>query len=184
MLKGMVRLPKQSEGNDTLQIWYGRYRRYLAAVAYRMLGSWSEAEDVAQDVPQEPIDLGQGRELTMRFLHAAQTGRVEELLTWLTEDAVCWSDGGGVVEAATRPLFGADRAAAFLIGLAGKIRGDDKVQLIPLIVNGEAGFGVLENGLWTTVITVEWRGDKVKHLYMIRNPHKLKHLNIPREKNT
>lgn len=296
-----------ADEQDAIKTWYRQYRRYLAAVAYRMLGSWSEAEDVvqdvflrlhnhpvesireaksyltkmavtrsldvlksarrrretyvgpwlpepdvqfheeinerliieetisyallvvlerltpneravfllvetlgyayrdvsemlqktevgcrklmsrarkklAQDIPIEPIDLDQGRELTLHFLRAAQTGRVEELLTWLVDDAICYSDGGGIVHAAVRPIVGADRAASFLIGLSRGLD-DDTVQLIPLIVNGEAGFGVLENGQWTTVIAVHWLADKVKHIYMIRNPYKLKHLTLQRENN-
>jgi len=127
-------------------------------------------------IPESTVaDDPRGSELTMRFLRAAQSGEVEHLLAWLADDAVCWSDGGGVVHAAIKPLVGADRVAAFLQGLARKVDGEH-VQLVPLLVNGELGVGVMEYEVWTTVIAIEWREDQVQNVFMVRNPHKLKHI--------
>jgi RNA polymerase sigma factor (sigma-70 family) len=119
-----------------------------------------------------PMEIGRSRELTERFLHAASSGNLESLLEWLREDAVCLTDGGGIVTAAVRPLVGAGRVAAFLQGLATKYRTQD-TRFVPILINGELGIGVLEGGAWTTVFYMEWLEGKVRHLYAIRNPEKL-----------
>lgn len=127
---------------------------------------------LAQDLPEPPMEISRGRELTARFLQAAASGDLEALLSWLQADAVCLTDGGGRVTAALRPLVGAGRVAAFLTGLTSKSRSQD-IQMIPLIVNGEFGLGVKERGVWSSVILVQWHTEKVQQLFVIRNPDKL-----------
>ena len=51
-------------------------------------------------------DLRHGRELTDRFLVACATGDLSALLDMLSDDVVVWTDGGGKVRAAMRPIVG------------------------------------------------------------------------------
>ncbi|WP_189595226.1 nuclear transport factor 2 family protein, partial [Nocardia cerradoensis] len=57
------------------------------------------------------------RALLERFLAAASTGDVAALRNLLTADATATADGGGVINAARRPVEGADRVARYLLGL-------------------------------------------------------------------
>nr|BFF10207.1 hypothetical protein GCM10025699_15100 [Microbacterium flavescens] len=50
------------------------------------------------------------------FAAAAATGDLAALVAILDPDVVLRADGGGLVSAARRPVFGADRVARFLLG--------------------------------------------------------------------
>ncbi|WP_412540627.1 RNA polymerase sigma factor SigJ [Longispora sp. K20-0274] len=60
------------------------------------------------------------RALVEGFLAAARTGDREGLHKLLADDVVLWSDGGGRVRAALRPIHGPDRVARFLLGIAAR----------------------------------------------------------------
>ena len=60
-------------------------------------------------------DLRQGRALTDRFLVACATGDLSGLLSMLSDDVVVWTDGGGKVRAAMRPVVGPYRSSRFLL---------------------------------------------------------------------
>ncbi len=59
-------------------------------------------------------DLQHGRELTDRFVTACATGDLSGLLAMLSEDVVVWTDGGGKVRAAMRPVIGLAPRVALL----------------------------------------------------------------------
>ncbi len=130
---------------------------------------------LAQELPEPEADPIHRQQLAAGFLQATQTGKAEDLLAWLQEDAVCMTDGGGEVSAAVKPLVGSDRVAAFLNGLAAKYQGRT-LELRPLLVNGELGVGIIEDSVLTTIAVIEWQGDKIRHIYMTRNPKKLVHV--------
>jgi RNA polymerase sigma factor (sigma-70 family) len=67
--------------------------------------------------PRFEADPGRRRELTEQFLAAVGSGDLAGLLELLAEDAVAWSDGGGRVAAARRPIVGAQQVARFLLGV-------------------------------------------------------------------
>ncbi len=72
------------------------------------------------DAPRRRFDADRahGRELTRRFLVACGTGDLEGLLSLLSDDVIVWTDGGGKVRAALRPVTGPHRAARFLLSVA------------------------------------------------------------------
>ncbi|WP_255638239.1 sigma factor [Amycolatopsis sp. DSM 110486] len=57
--------------------------------------------------------------LLQAFLAAAQRGDLEGLQSLLAEHAVAYSDGGGVVTAARKPISGRDRVAQYLVRTVG-----------------------------------------------------------------
>ena len=60
------------------------------------------------------------RRLTERFLAAANDGNVAALTDILARDVIAWSDGGGKVHAALRPVLAQDRVIRLLLGLVRK----------------------------------------------------------------
>jgi len=113
----------------------------------------------------------QRRDLTLRFLAAANEGNMAGLLELLAADVVAYSDGGGKAAAALNPIFGADRVARFTIGVARK----DRPASIELAeVNGAPGV-ILRGmrGRIKTVLLLEVVDGVVVTLYSIRNPDKL-----------
>jgi hypothetical protein len=68
--------------------------------------------------PRSEADRRRQRELAERFLAASWAGDVDGLIGLLAQDVVVYSDGGGKVVAARRPIFGGERVAAFLAQVA------------------------------------------------------------------
>ena len=116
--------------------------------------------------------------LLERFLAAARDGDVEGLEALLAEDAVFYSDGGGKVSAARKPLSGAARIARALAKIATKAErhvGPFTTELVK--VNGQPG------RIWRTpdghlfdVLTIDVVGGKIQTVRVIRNPDKLGHI--------
>lgn len=76
--------------------------------------------------PDEPhrrfeTEPGEWHRLVERFVKAATEGDVRGLEELLAADVTAWSDGGGKVSAALRPIVGRDKVARFVLGLVGKL---------------------------------------------------------------
>ncbi|UQZ36786.1 hypothetical protein C2I18_26600 [Paenibacillus sp. PK3_47] len=120
---------------------------------------------------------GQSDQLVLRFLHAASTGDMEGLLSILSEDIVLYSDGGGKVTAAVRPVASSQRVLAFIQGLVSKGNGAGAVRLVQ--VNGQLGFVVSSSSEpFPTVVSFFCSDNRVQEIYLLRNPEKLRHLRL------
>ncbi|CAM5365615.1 DNA-directed RNA polymerase sigma-70 factor [Streptomyces avidinii] len=111
------------------------------------------------------------RSLVENFLAAARSGDLARLEGALTADVRYVSDGGGVVNAARRPVEGRDNVARFLLGALRKYVADVPVTLAE--VNGAPAlvFG------GSAVVTVEFTRDGlVGGLRSVVNPQKLEFL--------
>jgi RNA polymerase sigma-70 factor (ECF subfamily) len=113
--------------------------------------------------------------LVSAFVNAARTGDIAALTRMLASDARVVSDGGGKVPAALNVIEGADRCAAFLVGVVRKgwtdqmsVRFDTINGLPGLILSGPKGL------VQTNAFEID--DDVVKAIYVVRNPDKLRHL--------
>ncbi|MDO3679272.1 RNA polymerase sigma-70 factor [Paenibacillus ehimensis] len=133
--------------------------------------------NVAEALPPQP-SLSESQSLVRSFLRAVSTGDVLQFIHLLTEDAVLHSDGGGKVHAALRPILGADRIAAFLVGIASK--GTVLTRSVPVSFNG--GAGLLVDGSRSRIaLLFEFEGTRIRAMYFVNNPDKLSHLPEPPE---
>ncbi|KPV56814.1 hypothetical protein QJ48_25880 [Paenibacillus sp. A3] len=131
----------------------------------------------AEACPPQPR-LPESESLVRSFLKAVSSGDVLQFIHLLTEDAVLYSDGGGKVRAALRPILGADRIAAFLLGIASK--GTVLTRSVPVSFNG--GAGLLVDGSRSRIaILFEFEGMRIRTMYFVNNPDKLSHLPEPSE---
>ncbi|WBP88145.1 RNA polymerase sigma-70 factor [Kitasatospora cathayae] len=122
------------------------------------------------------------RRATDEFLAACVGGDLNRVLALLAPDVTTWSDGGGVITAAVRPVTGADNVARFLLGLLGKL--GEGVGARPVLVNGEPGLVITVNGTLDSVSVLDFtEGPEgrplVSAIRAVRNPHKLAHLANP-----
>ncbi|MEM1416321.1 MAG: RNA polymerase sigma factor SigJ [Myxococcota bacterium] len=108
------------------------------------------------------------------FFGAVRGGELDALIATLREDVVLWSDGGGKVPSALRPIHGARNVARFLLGIAAKAPPD--VAVLPTWVNGRPGVMLTHEGAVRRVIGVELDADGVAAIHVIGNPDKLAHL--------
>jgi RNA polymerase sigma-70 factor (ECF subfamily) len=126
---------------------------------------------VAARRPRGVVSPAETRDALKAFQRAADTGDLQGLLDILAPDVVFLGDGGGVVQAALRPVVGADRVVRLLavgLDLVGAA-----VSVEPVQVNGYPALLVRLNGEIDGVLAVRIEGGLVTGLYYVRNPEKL-----------
>ena len=106
-----------------------------------------------------------------RFLEATATGDIQSLLDVLAPDVVLVTDGGGVKQAALRPILGRDKVARWLAAVRPEGSTADVV-----LVNGAPALRVVVDGELDTVGTLLVEDGLVTGLYFVRNPEKLARL--------
>ncbi|MFE0135681.1 RNA polymerase sigma factor SigJ [Streptomyces sp. NPDC059037] len=107
------------------------------------------------------------------FKQAWEAGDIAALISLLDPDATGLSDGGGVVRAALDPIQGGEQLARYLIALTSATSDLDRT-LLERTVNGQPGLVIQQDGITTGVIAFDITGDRIKHLWAVRNPEKLR----------
>jgi RNA polymerase sigma-70 factor, ECF subfamily len=132
---------------------------------------------LADDRPRFDPDAQRREELLERFLAAAEEGDLSGLEALLAEDAVLYSDGGGKVNAARKPVFGADRIARFMAGVARLRRKRDSFTEELVSVNGQPGrvSRGADGTIWD-VLAVDVVDGRIVAVRIVRNPDKLTHV--------
>jgi ketosteroid isomerase-like protein len=113
------------------------------------------------------------RRLVERFLAAAQAGDLAGLEALLAEDVTEWSDGGGAVSAARRPVVGRARVARFVAGIADRARREPGLLLTFEEVNGQAALLSWTGESLAAVFAFEVAGGRVHAIRAVLNPAKL-----------
>ncbi len=117
-------------------------------------------------------DLEHGRELTDRFLAACGTGDLSGLLAMLSDDVVVWTDGGGKVRAAVRPVVGATRSSRFLLHVAKKAQGTPRAA----VLNGQAATVFVHDGSVVNALVLDIMDGLIVGVRVVTNPDKLQRL--------
>ncbi|MGP3689878.1 RNA polymerase sigma-70 factor [Streptomyces sp. IBSNAI002] len=118
-------------------------------------------------------DASEQREIAEKFLAACAGGDLREVLALLAPDVVSWSDGGGIVSAARRPLHGPDHVARWLLGVLAKPEVQD-VQMRITEINGEPGLLMDLGGVPFGAVTFEAAEGRITVLRFVVNPRKLR----------
>lgn len=119
----------------------------------------------------------QRERLLAAFLAAAQQGDLEALEAVLAHDIVAVSDGGGVVQAARRPVAGRQNVARYLLGVLEKFAAD--LENVPALYNGELAFVSLRGEQPIAVWTLDIAADGIRGFYNVMNPVKLSRIEVP-----
>ncbi|SEF32708.1 RNA polymerase sigma-70 factor, ECF subfamily [Amycolatopsis pretoriensis] len=121
--------------------------------------------------PRETVSARETRAVLESFQRALATRDFQGLLDVLAPDVVLLSDGGGVKQAALRPVAGADKVVRFMSGGIGRT---DAVLTSGLtVVNGNPGLLLRLDGELDGVMAVRLDGGRITGLYYVRNPEKL-----------
>ncbi|YCK32954.1 RNA polymerase sigma-70 factor [Actinomadura sp. ATCC 39365] len=134
-------------------------------------------EHVQARRPRFTADRTRQRDVTRRFLAAATGGDINTLMELLSPDVTLWTDGGGKVRQALRPVVGAKTVAAWFAAIGtvayqGVEPGDMRAELAE--ING--GPGVVFSGQGRVVATVTFDFDAEGHItavHNVANPDKL-----------
>jgi RNA polymerase sigma-70 factor, ECF subfamily len=140
--------------------------------AVRQLGHRAR-EHVKARRPRFDTDPRSAREVTDRFLAASAGGDIEALVAAMAPGVVLYSDGGGKVRAALRPIVGPGHVARFMAGIAAVGNADPAMRVVTAEFNGAPGL-------------LAWRGDEpflaaqlvlvdglIEQVLIVRNPDKL-----------
>jgi RNA polymerase sigma-70 factor (ECF subfamily) len=116
------------------------------------------------------------RAVAERFASALLAGDAGALTALLTRDVGLWSDGGGKVSAARRPLLGRDEVLNFLVGLhrvalATGVTGQLGLDMVE--VNGETAAVLRLGGHLDSVYVVSVVDGAIDGIRIVRNPDKL-----------
>ena len=121
--------------------------------------------------PRVAVPPAEVRAALETFKVAVASGDVQAILDVLAPDVVLISDGGGVKQAALRPILGADKVSRFIIGGIGKSGGD--IGAVASEVNGNPALVFTVGGELDGVLTANVQDGRITGLYFVRNPHKL-----------
>ena len=114
---------------------------------------------------------GDAARLATAFLAAIGSGDADAVVSLLAHDAIATSDGGGRVTAARKPILGAERVAAFFLGVAKKA--SPEITFTMGEANGELAFFFWRSGQLFQVVTVVADQDKIRRIHLVLNPDKL-----------
>jgi RNA polymerase sigma-70 factor, ECF subfamily len=125
-------------------------------------------------------------QLMSAFAAATASGDLDALTQMLASDVRIVTDGGGKVRSALEVIAGADRAARFMVEVTRKRPGAwwrDDFTVRFAVINGLPGVVVdaPEGTVQTTAFEIE--DDRIRAVYVVRNPDKLRHLVRPRPEN-
>ncbi|MFE7109286.1 RNA polymerase sigma-70 factor [Streptomyces sp. NPDC057575] len=121
--------------------------------------------------PRAAVSASVSRAAVDSFRRALETGDLQGLLDVLAPDVVLLGDGGGIKQAARRPIIGADKVARYLVGGAGKQTAT--ITISPTLANGSPAFLLRLDGVVDGVVAFRIEDAHITGLYYVRNPEKL-----------
>jgi RNA polymerase sigma-70 factor (ECF subfamily) len=128
-------------------------------------------EHVGEPARRNPVSPEEEERILTAFFAASAAGDLEGLTAVLAHDAILYSDGGGVVSAARKPIYGAAKCARFFVGIRRKLGYDPEYRLVR--VNGEPGVHIQGPDGVASVIAFEIADGMVANVRIVNNPHKL-----------
>jgi RNA polymerase sigma-70 factor, ECF subfamily len=111
------------------------------------------------------------------FKQAWEAKDIDALIGLLDPDATAIADGGGLVSAALHPIEGAEQIGRYYVDLASRM--PSNVTLLERTVNGQPGLVAQEDGVTMTVLAFDLAGDRITHIWAVRNPDKLRPWTAP-----
>ena len=118
------------------------------------------------------------RRITEEFLVACVGGDLNRMMEMLAPDVTAWTDGGGKVRAALRPLHGADKVARWILGVVARpAEGAAEVRFVD--VNGEPGVLITVDGVPDSVSCIDVEEGMITAIRLVRNPDKLRGVRMP-----
>jgi RNA polymerase sigma-70 factor, ECF subfamily len=105
------------------------------------------------------------------FKQAWEAKDINALIGLLDPGATATADGGGLVSAVLRPVEGAEQVVRYAVEIAGRV---PDMTLLERTVNGQPGLVAQRDGVTVMVLAFDVAGDRIKHIWAVRNPEKLR----------
>jgi RNA polymerase sigma-70 factor (ECF subfamily) len=138
--------------------------------ACRQLASSARRRIRAAQAPAAPAARQAG--IVRAFRQAWEAKDIDALIGLLDPDATATADGGGLAVTFVDPIEGGEQVAAAWIEIAN--RATSGTRLLERTVNGQPGLVAQQDGITVTVFAFDVADDRIKHIWVIRNPDKLR----------
>ncbi|MFM9458432.1 RNA polymerase sigma factor SigJ [Streptomyces europaeiscabiei] len=121
---------------------------------------------------QSPTTSAAQRAAVVRdFKQAWEAKDIDALIGLLDPDATAIADGGGLAITFPHPIEGAEQIAHVWREIAR--RKPDTMTFLERTVNGQPGLVAQQDGVIVSVYAFEVADDRIKHIWVVRNPEKL-----------
>jgi RNA polymerase sigma-70 factor, ECF subfamily len=132
---------------------------------------FSRAKQKMSPVDGESLDYETNQSIVLRFIEAFQTQNMTTLLELLHENVTLYSDGGGKVNAAIRPIMSLSNVLALLYGIVKKAPDDFYFEVKN--INGQPAIINYMNHSLQSVISFYIKDLRIEEIYISMNPDKL-----------
>jgi len=133
-------------------------------------------DQIRDHKPEFEKNHDEQQQLVGAFLEAVKGGNLSQIESMLAEEAILYSDGGGKVTAARKPVDGAAKIAKFLVGIQKQVPSGTEWSIEREQVNGEPGMIVRMDGELYNVWSFHVEEGKIQSIYTVLNPDKLQHV--------
>ena len=110
--------------------------------------------------------------LVREFKRAWEAKDIDALIGLLDPDATAIADGGGLATTFLHPIEGGEQVARAWVEIAN--RAPSNMTFLERSVNGQPGLVAEQDGVTVTVFAFDIAGDRIKHIWVVRNPEKLR----------
>jgi len=138
--------------------------------ACRQLASSARRRIRASRAPVTPAAQQAG--VIKAFKAAWEAKDIDALIGLLDPDATAVADGGGLAVTFEQPIEGAGQIARAWVEIAR--RATSGTAFLERTVNGQPGLVATDDGVIVTVFAFDVAGDRIKHIWVVRNPEKLR----------
>jgi RNA polymerase sigma-70 factor (ECF subfamily) len=140
--------------------------------ACRQLASSARRRVLAAQAPPPPSARQAG--IIRAFKEAWEAKDIAALIGLLDPDATATADGGGIALTFLEPIHGGEQIARAWIEIANNHAPGD-VTFLERTVNGQPGLVAQHDGRILTVFAFDVAGDRIRHIWAVRNPEKLRY---------
>ena len=138
--------------------------------ACRQLASSARRRVRASQAPAAPAARQAG--IVRAFKRAWEAKDIEALISLLDPGATAIADGGGLATSFLHPIEGSEQIARAWAEIANRAAGT--MTFLERTVNGQPGLVAQQDGLIVTVFAFDVAGDRIRHIWVVRNPDKLR----------
>ncbi|MEU9291742.1 RNA polymerase sigma factor SigJ [Streptomyces sp. NPDC048275] len=138
--------------------------------ACRQLASSARRRIRTARTPASPAAEQAG--IVRRFRTAWEAKDIDALVSLLDPDATATADGGGLAATHLHPIVGGEQIARAYAEIARLWGG--RTTFLECTVNGLPGLVAQQDGTIATVFAFEIAGDRIRHIWAVRNPEKLR----------
>jgi RNA polymerase sigma factor (sigma-70 family) len=138
--------------------------------ACRQLASSARRRIRASQAPATPA--ARQAAIVRAFKAAWEAKDIDALIGLLDPNATAIADGGGLATTFLRPIEGGEQIARGWVEIAHRAPSD--MTFLERTVNGQPGLVAQQDGVTMTVFAFDVAGDRIKHIWAVRNPEKLR----------